>query len=659
MSRLEPSLLAAARSVVGRARQALKPPPRRTLSEWADEHFYLSADAGAAEPGRWRTLPFQRGWMDAMTDPQIEQVTVIKSTRVGWTESLKALIGYHVDYDPCPIMVIQPSETDAKGFAKESIEPMLRDCPSVGEKFGAKSRDSMLLKRFRGGVLDIVGARAPGNFRRKSRRLILGDEVDGYPLSSGDEGDPIALAKKRSEYYWNRKLALGSTPKNTGTSRIQQEFLDGDQRRYYVPCPHCQAMQVLQFKHLRWPAGNPDAAVFICLKCGCEIEHAHKRWMVDHGEWRPGPHAQFPNDPAPKPWHGHASFHIWSAYSLGPNTTWGDIASEFVKANADGADQLKTFINTWLGETWQERGDAPDWLRLYERRETYQPGTCPAGVRFLTAAVDVQPNRVIWEVVGWGRGKESWSIAIGVDPGDTSDLSSEPWKAVDALLDRTFAHVTGAELRVRMLAIDSGDQTQVVYQYVRSKGPGRVMAVKGIDSADVLVGKPSTVDVSVNGKHVGTTMLWKVGSSIGKTELYGWLRLTLPTDEARAKGASTPPGYCHFPEHGEDFFKQITGQQLVTRKNPRGFTTQVWEAVPGHEWHFMDVRRYARAAAAVVGIDGWKESDWQTLERMLGELAAVKPEPEPAPSDASSTPPAPPPAKPPRGRRVAKSSYLG
>jgi phage terminase large subunit GpA-like protein len=635
-----------AAAVIAAASQALKPPPRQSLSMWAEEKFRLSADAGAAEPGRWRTLPFQRGWMDAMTDPRNEQVSVIKSTRVGYTESIKALIGYHVDYDPCPVMVIQPTENDAKGFAKENIEPMLRDCPAVGDKFGAKSRDSLLLKRFRGGVLDIVGARAPGNFRRKGRRLILGDEIDGYPLDAGGEGDPLSLAWKRAEAFWNRKRVLGSTPKDAGTSRIEQEFFDGDQRRYYVPCPHCQQMQLLQFKNLRWPGGQPELAVFVCIHCGCEIEHARKPWMVERGEWRPGPHAQFPNAPAPKPWHGHASFHIWAAYSLLPNTTWGHIATEFVKANAAGADQLKTFINTWLGETWQAKGEAPAWERLYDRRETYAAGTCPRGVLFLTAGVDVQPNRLVYEVVGWGRDKESWSISAEVFSGDTSDLSpGGPWSHIDALLERTFRHELGPELRIRMLAVDSGDQTQVVYNYVRSR-PGRVMAVKGAD-IDVTVSPPSKVDVMADGTRVGSLMLHRVSTRLTKSELYGWLRLRMPTDEERAKGARTPPGYCHFHQQGEEYFKQLTGEHQVDYKDARGFTIRVWEMIPGRENHWMDARRYARAAAASVGLDVSKDSDWQALERMLGELAAKPPEPPPV-SSAPAAAPSPSPAQPPR-----------
>jgi phage terminase large subunit GpA-like protein len=649
-------------TITARAREQWRPPRRLRLSEWADATYTLSVES-AAEPGRWRSLPYQRGIMDALTDPRVERVAFLKSARVGATEMMKAFIGYHVHQDPCTILLVQPDEDGAKGFSKESIDPLIRDCPEVGALFYRSSNgaDSMLLKRFRGGVLQIAGARSPGNFRRVSRRIIIGDEIDAYPDSTGKEGDPLSLAVRRSEHFWNRKILWASTPLIAGHSKIEQEFIKGDQRRYYVPCPHCGFMQVLQFKNLKWENRPPAEAVFVCVECGCEIEHDHKLQMVERGEWRPGPHPQFPEDPPPDPQPGCVSFHIWAAYSASPNASWGTIAGEFVKATHEGQEQLKTFINTVLGETWQERGEAPEWRRLYDRREVYEPGTCPDGVRFLTAAVDVQRNRLVWEVVGWGRGKESWSIDAGEIPGDTSDLTpAGPWKDVDALLDRTFAHARGAQLRIRMLAVDTSDQTQTCYNWIRLKESGRVMAVKGNDSASVLVSSPSKVDVALDGKPVGRLLLWRVGGPLAKSELFGWLKLQAPTDEEAAAGATCPPGYCHFPESlSEAYFKQLTAEQRVPRRTPQGYSVHVWEVIPGRENHFLDVRVYARAAAAIVGLDRFRESDWQALERMLGELAEKPHEPPPPPSSSS---PAAAPAQEPKprqgGRRSAPSSYL-
>jgi phage terminase large subunit GpA-like protein len=615
-----------------------------TGSQWANQRYRLSADAGSAEPGQFTAWPFQVEWLDSMTDPRVESVTVAKSARVSYTESVKAFIGYHVEHDPCPILLVQPTEDDAKGFAKESIDPMIRDCRVVGERFkSAGARDTMLLRRFRGGILQIAGARSPGNFRRVSRRVVICDELDGYPASAGKEGDPRELAEKRAESFWNRKLVRGSTPTHQGASRIEQLFFEGDQRRYYVPCPHCQEKQVLRLENLDWKGRPPEEAVFICIHCAQPIPHSHKRWMVENGEWRPGPHPQFPKDPPPGTDPKHRSYHIWTAYSFLPNATWGHIASKFVTANKAGAEALKTFVNTWLGETWKNRGEAPDWERLYQRRETYARGIVPMGVRFLTCAVDVQPNRIVYEVVGWGRHKETWSIDADVIPGDTSDLTAKgPWPHIDALLDRSFTHEAGQQLRIRMMAIDSGNQTQTVYSYVRLKGPGRVMAVKGSGNSDVLVTSPSQVDVAPNGGRVGTVMLWHVGVSLAKNELYGWLNLRLPTDEERAAGAGTPPGYCHFPEYGEDFFKQITGEQLVEYRDKHGFTSRVWERIPGRENHYLDVRVYNRAAAWVVGLDRSKESDWTSLEKTL-DVESPAP-----PTDAPPAPPEPEQRIPPR-----------
>lgn len=619
-----------------------RPPRRMRLSEWADQHFHLSAES-AAEPGRWKTLPYQREPMDSISDPAVEQVTLMKSARVGYTKMLNATIGFYMHNDPCPIMIVQPTIEDAEGYSKEELAPMLRDCPAltalVSEAKAKDGSNTILHKLFPGGSLSVVGANSPRGFRRVSRKVVGFDETDGYPPSAGTEGDQIKLGIRRTEYYWDRKIIYGSTPTVSGVSRIERLFLAGDQRRYYVPCSQCGHMDYLVFRReatedgapaghfMHWPSGKPEAAHFVCRSCGGAIEHKDKRAIVEAGEWRP--HA---------PFSGHASFHIWAAYSYSPNATWGQLAAEFVDANAGGPDQLKTFVNTVLGETWQERGEAPEWERLYQRRESYPLGTCPEGVLFLTAGVDVQRNRLIYEVVGWGRGKESWSVDHGTIEGDTSDTSSAgPWPELDALLERAFRADSGVDLSILRLAIDSGDQTQTVYNWARKYPLTRVIAVKGVDAGGVLVSTPSVVDISPS---KGTKLkrgyrVWPVVGAIAKTELYGWLKLGLPTDEARAAGATAPPGYCHFPQHGEEYFKQLTAEQLVRRRTRTGFARLVWEPIPGRENHALDCRVYARAAAAVVGLDRFQESDWRKLEAAVGQ------QPKPAAEQATERAQAP------------------
>jgi terminase, large subunit len=590
--------LASTDDVFRGARAAWRPPPRLSLSEWADAKFYLSAES-SAQVGRWSTLPYQRGIMDAMTDPAVTYVSLMKSARVGYTKMIDAFIGYSIDQDPCPVLVVQPTVDDAKGFSKEEIAPMLRDCPDLArivfeEAEEAGPRDSgntILHKKFPGGVLSLVGANSGAGLRRISRKRVLFDEVDGYPPSAGSDGDPIKLGIKRTEYYWDRKIVAGSTPLLAGTSRIEQLYLQGDQRRYYVPCPHCGHFDFLVFSErkggghfMQWPEGDPGAAYFVCSRGGCVIEHHQKRDMVSRGAWR-----------AAAPFTGHASFHIWAAYSYSPNATWGHLAAEFLEAKRGGPEQLKTFVNTVLGETWQEQGEAPDWERLYQRREQYQIGTMPERARFLTAGVDVQKDRFVYEVVGWAPGRESWSVEAGVLPCDTALDAS--WLALDELLNREWPGSTRAH-RLAMLAVDSGYNTQTVYNWVRRHERNRVIAVKGVTSARALVSAPTPVDVMHNGQRIARgAKVWPLGVDVAKSELYGFLRLHADP------GAPFPPGFCHFPEHGPDYFKQLTAEHLVRVVRRTGHTILEWQVLSGRENHWLDCRVYARAAASVCGLD--------------------------------------------------------
>lgn len=623
-----------------RASRAWRPPAQLSLSEWAEEHFVLSSET-SADPGRWHTLPYQRAILDAITDPGVTQVTLMKSARVGYTLCLSAAIGYFMHHEPSSILVVQPTVEDAKNFSKETIAPMLRDVPVLAEVVfseledgkGAKDSSATLThKVFPGGVMSLVGANSGTGFRRVSRRVVMFDEVDAYPPSAGTEGDPIKLGMKRAEYFWNRKIIAGSTPLIAGSSRIEEMFQAGDRRRYFVPCPHCGHMDFLRFSvrrddddlevgHvMRWPKDKPELAHFVCRACGCTIDETSKHAMIELGEWR-----------AEMAFAGHASFHIWAAYSLSPNATWGQIAAEFIEAKKR-PETLKTFVNTTLGETWKDRGEAPDWELLQQRRESYEIGKVPPGPIVVTAGVDVQKDRLMYEVVGWAQSKESWSIEAGALYGDTS--LDETWAQLDALLARTFA---GGELehRIAMLAVDSGYNTQVVYNWARQHPMTRVIACKGVSGARMLVGAPSPVDVTVRGRRIQRGYkVWPIGVDIAKGEIYGWLGMK------RGKGAP-PPGYCHFPEYGDDFFQQITAEHLVTTVSRRtGRAKMQWQVQPNRENHFLDARILARVAAAVLGIDRLPP-DSRAVAVAVAPMATTTPAPpkaEPMPQRPASQP---------------------
>lgn len=622
--------MADAEQVLAEVRQAWRPPPRLTLSQWADRHAMLSAES-SADVGRWRTIPYQRGIMDAITDRHYESVSVMKSARVGWTKILNHTVGYHAHHDPCPIMVVQPTIGDAEGYSKDEIGPMIRDTPVLHDLFPEPGkRDSgntILHKLFPGGQVRMVGADSPRGFRRVSMRVVAFDEVDGYAATAGEEGDQLRLGIMRTLYFWNRKILAGSTPTLDSTSRIKRRFEAGDMRYYFVPCPHCDHKQVLKWENLRWPKGNPDAAAFACTGCGAEIGYQYQRWMIEQADLRQQAGEEgigwVATNPDGEP--RHASFHIWAAYSYSPNATWGQLAREWL-ASHKNTEERKTFVNTVLGETYKGEGEAPDWKRLYDRRDRYRIGTIPIGGILVVAGVDVQKDRLEVEIVAYGRELRSWSVEYRVIPGDTSKLSGEesPYRQLDALLAEVFPHAGGGEAKIHRLAIDAGYNTSTVYQWVARQAPGKVIAVDGRgDSYKLIIGQPKAVEVTVRGKRKSRAVkLWPVGGGQVKTELYGWLRQERPTEES---GDPYPFGYCHFPEYPEEYFKGLTAEEVVPRL-VKGFRRYQWEKVYERN-EPLDCRIYARAAAALEGMDRWTEEQWSERE---AELGLIRIEDEPA-----------------------------
>lgn len=621
------------RQVLAQIRRCWEAPARLPLSEWADEYAVLSAES-SADVGDWETLPYQRGIMDAITDRHIEMVSVMKSARVGWTKILNHTVGYHAHYDPCPIMVVQPTIGDAEGYSKDEIAPMIRDTEELKCLFSdpdkRESGNTILHKLFPGGQLRLVGADSPRGFRRVSMRVVAFDEVDGYAATAGEEGDQLKLGITRTLYFWNRKILAGSTPTLDQTSRIKRLFERGDMRYYFVPCPHCDHKQVLKWENLKWPKDDPDKAAFLCQNPECcdpetgevrLIEFKFQRWMIEEADRRQRAGEAgigwVATNPDAEP--GHASFHIWAAYSYSPNATWGHLAREWLSSHKN-IEERKTFINTVLGLPYKGQGDAPDWKRLYDRREHYKIGTLPPGAIALYAGADVQKGWIAVEVVAFGRRMESWSVDYRIFEGDTTTPDGKPYAQLDAMLSEEFPTAAGGTARIRKLSIDTGYNTNTVYQWAWKYQTGhRVLAVDGRDKYNMIVGQPKKVEISARGKKKSRSLLlWPVGASLIKTELYGWLKQDKPTDES---GDEHPFGYCHFPEYPEEYFRGITAEEIVPRL-VKGFRRYQWEKVYERN-EPIDCRGYARAAAALDGIDRWTEAQWFEADAALG----ARPEP--------------------------------
>ena len=608
---------------VAAAAAGARPDPLLTVSQWADQYRTLSQRA-SAEPGPWRTerTPYLREIMDCLSPSSpIERVVFMKAGQIGGTECGNNWIGYVIHQAPGPMMAIQPTVEMAKRNSKQRIDPLIEESGALRALVSdPRSRDSgntILAKDFAGGVLVMTGANSAVGLRSMAARYLFLDEVDAYPGDVEGEGDPVNLAMARTRTFARRKIFLCSTPKITGISRIETAFEESDQRRYWLPCPACRAYQVLKFAQLRWPKGQMDTAAYICEHCGQEIQNHQKHWMLAQGQWRPGAAGDGKT----------AGFHLSSLYSPVGWFSWADAARQFEKAHKNTA-LLQVFVNTVLGETWALRGDAPEWQRLHDHREDYRIGTVPRGGLFLTAGVDIQKDRIEVEVVAWGRGKESWSVDYQVLEGQTAEPAV--WQKLTALLASEYPIDEGAHFHIAKCAIDSGYATPEVYAWAREHGGQQVVVIKGDARAPAPISAPSPIEVGPHGQRIRYGVkVWPVNGGMIKEELYRWLRLNRPTDEDER---SYPPGYCHFPKYGAEYFKQLTAEQLVTRV-VKGYRRAEWQKTRERN-EALDVRVYARAAAAVCGMDRFTENDWQVLEEQVGELVKQAQQPRPAPPPA-------------------------
>lgn len=639
-------------------RAGLKPDPALTVSEWADRHRILSPRA-SAEPGRYRTdrTPYMRAIMDALSPMHpARRVVVMKAAQVGFSEAGSNLLGYVIHHAPGPILVVQPTVELAKRFSRQRIEPLIAESPVLRERVKpARSRDAgntVLSKEFPAGLLVLTGANSAVGLRSMPARYLFLDEVDAYPPSADEEGDPVALAEARTRTFsWRAKVLMGSTPTIHGISRIEREYEASDQRRYFVPCPHCGHRQWLRFERLRWDKGKPDTAHYVCEGCEQGIAEHHKTAMLESGEWRATTTSQDP---------GTIGFHLSGLYSPVGWLCWAEIARMWESAQA--TDEAKrSFKNGVLGETWVESGEAPDWQRLYERREDWQIGTVPRGGLFLTAGADVQKDRIEVSVWAWGRGLRSWLVDHVVIDGGPESASA--WAGLDTLLGQAWPHASGARLNLAKLAIDTGYETPAVYAWARRAGFAQVAPVKGVEGFNraAPVAGPTFVDVTEGGKKLRRgARLWTVAVATFKSETYRFLRHAPPTDEEIGAGADHPAGYIHLPRGAEaEWVKQLVAEQLITVKTKRGFTRLEWQKLRERN-EALDCRVYARAAAWIAGADRWTEAKWRDLERQLGIEATDQAQRDERVEVTPAAPVAGNVRRAPerRGRRVFRSSYL-
>ncbi len=548
-----------------------------TVTAWADTYRYLAPER-SARPGKWDTslVPYLRGPMDAVTRSDVHEVILMKSSQVAGTEFCNNVIGYFMHIEPAPILYVCETELKAKAWSQESLATMIRDTPVLaGLVEEARTRDSgntVEGKKFPGGHLAVAWATSPATLSSRPRRIVICDEIDAF--GSTAEGDPIALAEARTKTFADKKIIKVSSPRNDETSKIKPAYEQSYKGTYVLPCPHCGEFQPLVWERVKWDE-DPLQAYYVCVS-GCVIEHDDKREMLAAGEWR------FEGD-----FRGVVGFYIWEGYS--PFVTWGEMAANFLKKKHK-IDELKAFVNTSLAQTWQELGGEVDAGDLPLRCEDYE-AEVPAGVLLLTCGVDVQGDRLEYEITGWGLDDESWSIRYGVLSGDPA--KREVWIDLKEALRRQYLNAEGQPLIVAATCLDSGGHhTDEVYRFCRENAGRRVYAIKGANTP----GKPLVSKPTMQGNP--PVKLFLIGTETAKDAF-----------TARLKVAEPGPNFCHFPNlfdeagqpvYDEKYFKQLCSEKPVVRY-VRGVGVRVWQKIKqGLRNEALDVRVYAMAALAIL-----------------------------------------------------------
>ncbi len=601
------------------------PPDEITVSEWARRYRILPRGT-SARPGPFVPETYQVEMMDCILNPNIHEIVDMKSTQIGYSDAvLNNIIGYIVDVDPKPIMLVQPTIENSKDYGKKKIAPMIQACKTLREKVreptSRRSGNTLSLKEFPGGFLKLTGANSGTGLRSDAVPIVLFDEIDAYPLDVDGEGDPLEIGARRTDTFADFKIVKGSTPaKPKGFSRIERDYDRSDRRRFHVKCPLCECPQVFWWrdpitKEYRIiyqvdDAGNvvPDSVRYVCAGCKAAIPERYKQQMLNGGRWI----AEFPGRSV-------AGFHINALYSPWRDN-WHAMAQEWVNLNrSKNPDDLKAFINLRLGETWEEAGDAIEGHVLKARLESYR-AEVPTGVGVLSASVDVQNDRLEAIVKGWGAGEESWLVAYQQFFGDPG--RDEVWLEVDEFIRGEFEHESGRKVRIGATMVDSGGHhTDSVYRFAKARMAQKVFALKGSsEHAKEILGR-----FTLNNQY--RVKLFSIGTDTAKDRIFS--RLRIPT-----KG----PGYIHLPDWLDDeYLEQLTSEKAITRyKRGRGMVREYVKMRARNE--ALDLEVYALAALYVQG-----NHIVRNLARLAEELAVpLGPPKDPEPGGGGQGGPAAP-----------------
>lgn len=627
--------------------RGLTPPPALTVSQWADRHRRLP-QSSAARGGPWRTddVPYLRAIMDAVHETGVRKIAVEGAAQVAKSEGMNNILGYFIEHDPCPMLLVHPTAEIAEEWSKERLADMIRSTPALAavvadrrQGHDAHQGESTLsLKMFPGGFLALGGANTPNTFARRAVRIVFGDDIDRFPAVVGEEGDPADLLAPRTTTFHDGLVIMVSTPTLKG-GRIDTLFQMGDQRRYHLTCPFCGRLDWVTWSDpdhfaVRFEGRDPATARIECPDsdhggCGAHIDEPTRRQMVKRGRWIATAEALEP---------GLVSFHLPAMVTTLGSASLSKWVADWLAAREKGKESTRVFINTTLAEGWEDRGAKIDPNALSRRREDYGDGVeIPAAAIAVTAGVDVQADRVVLQVIAWGKAFERWVVDWRTVPGDLKQADTKA-ALLDAL-SRKYSHATGHLLPIHVTCIDSGYSTDAVYDFVLAYQARRMYATKGYAQrkGEPIVGKVSEKTRGRDGRPV---QVRPINVDDAKSDIV----------QAIAK-AEPGPGAMHFPlrdEIDDEYFAQLCAERKETKYNKAKVAT--------HEVWVQERDRNEALDTAVLCLAAFKIFN-PNIRQMLEALAGVAVPPAPVPGVAPA-PPASVAAKPPQ-RRIARSSYLG
>lgn len=558
------------------AMRQLQPPENLTVSEWAEKYRMLDSKTSAM-PGPWRNekTPYLREIMDEFINYDTEEIIFCKPSQVGGTEAMQNMLGYVIQQDPSPTLIVYPTDTLAESISKNRLEPMIRASKPLRKLYN-ENESSKLELQFDGMYLSLNGANSPSALASKAIKYLFLDEVDKYPGASKKEADPIRLAKERTKTFTNqRKIYMTSTP-TLQTGHIWQALQGADiEKHYFVPCPHCGEYIELKFSNLRFPSGDDldnseraDMAVYVCQECGCKITDQDRDNMIRYGEWREVRR----NTKASK----KVAFWINTLYS--PFVRFSEIVKEFLDSK-DNPDLLQNFVNSWLAEPWEDTKLKTDADMVMERQTDLPQLVVPSWARYLTAGVDVQETCLYWTIRAWGPYITSQNIAHG---------QALSFQDIESTMNTPYLTESGEQVIVSLCLIDSGYDADSTYDFCATNSEW-AMPVKGASNPMMSHFKTSKIN-KVDSKAYGMNLVLVDGDKY-KDMIASRMR------KDNGKGAWMVYEGCD-----REYAEQVTSEHKVNEKSGSR-VVQRWRPKHSHiDNHYLDCEVYSLAAADILGV---------------------------------------------------------